>query len=726
MIVHRRFSLLLAFLLALAYTAKPNPQNDPAEEMVIRVNVNLVQVDATVTDSNDEPVSDLQAEDFEILQDGKPQAITNFSYIRKRDSVKPAPAKAPDAQQTPLPPPPPAPMKREKVGRAIALVVDDLGLSHTSMEEVRRSIRKWIDEEMQPADVVAMILTGRSEGSLQQFSNNKQLLQAAVERRVHYNTASRVGVVPLTQLVKLPKGGKDNWGFDTVDPQQERDLNYAKFTLQSIRSVVEGLKNLPGRKDLILFSESMDIMFDSDPGLSQGRDIHMKEMLQQTVDLANKHAVVIHTIDPRGVLGFMSAEEGLPGGGAQDAAPAEGMAAVTDAKLNQLNNSRHGMVKLARETGGLFVQNRNDTYQALGKVVEDGEGYYLIGYQPDDPTVSEMKTGDSKYHNIQVRVKRPGLRVRTRSRFFSAPENKTAPDLTARKERIQEALQSPFASGSLTVRLTALYSQTNKDKSVINALLHFGAGSLTFSKEPDGWMKSPVEIVAGLYDADGRQVELIDRVWTLQIKEQSREKILRNGVSFLMNVPVKQSGVYQMKIVLRDIKSGQLGSASHFVQVPDMRGRSLALSGIVLAADPTSAKNLQQQQEEGMIEDSGSNGTAAVRIFEPGTSISWAYQILNARTDKDRKPRLQMQIRLFHEGREVYSRKPLEMTMASRGDARRMIAADQLKLNQLPPGYYVLQVAVADLLAEEKDRTAVQSIDFEVQKTRIASRLPNR
>jgi VWFA-related protein len=720
----RRTALFIMFTLALAYTAQSFQQKEPAQQAVIRVNVNIVQVDATVTNSNDEPVTDLKAEEFVILQDGQPQEITNFSFIRKRESAKPAAAAIKPAIEAPksasIPPPPPAPLKREKVGRSIALVVDDLGLSYTSMDQVRQSIRKWIDEEMQPEDAVALILTGKGEGALQQFTNNKRILQAAVEQRVQYNTASRVGVLPLTQTVTMSTGSKDSRGFASANPQEERNLAFTKFTMQSIQNVVNGLKTLPGRKDLIIFSENMTIMFESDPGVSQGRDLHMKEMLQNTVDLANKYAVVIHSIDPRGVMPVNSAEDSLSQYH-EDDVPAEGMASITDKKVTQLNNSRDGMVKLAKETGGLFIHDRNDTFRALEKVVEDGEGYYLIGYQPDESTVGEMKSGRAKYHNIQVRVKRPGLQVRTRSRFFSTPESISSPDIMARKERIQEAIESPFASGSLRVRLTALYSQTKKDKPCITALLHFGAGQLTFSKEPDGWLKAPVEIVAGLYDINGQQVEFIDKVWTLQIKESSYERMKKNGISALINVPVKESGSYQMKVVMRDIKSGQLGSAMHFVEVPDARKKKLALSGIALAANQLSAK-VADEQEEGIIEDSGMNETPAVRIFEPGEEISWAYQILNARTDKDQNPKLQTQIRLFHEGREVYAGKPSEMKLGAQGNTKRMIAVDQLKLTKLPPGYYVLQVAVTDMLADLKDGMAVQSIDFEVKNPSAKNR----
>jgi VWFA-related protein len=706
MFFDRRIVVVFVCLLALIQTAQ-SFQNDSTKELVIRVNVQLVQVDATVTNSRDEPVTDLKAEDFLILQDGKPQEITNFSFIRTRDArtvLKPAIIPKPSN----VPPPPPPPLKREKVRRTIALVVDDFGLSFESMTPVRRAIQKWIEEEMQPDDLVALVLTGGGEGALQQFTNDKRLLSAAVNR-IQYNVASRVGVTSLSGI-SSSSSSTSTGGFETANPKQERDLVYTTFSLQSVQDVVNGLKNLPGRKDLILFSESLKIMYENGPGVSQGRDVRMKELLQNTVDLANKWAVVIHSIDPRGTMGLVSAEDSFSG-----MEPAD-IAAVSGQRSSQLTNSRDGMAQLAQETGGLLLANQNNIDKALEKVVDEGDGYYLIGYQPDETTISEMKTGNAKYHNIQLRVKRSGLHVRTRSRFFSTPENISPPDIMSRQERIEEAMRSPFSSGSLRVRLTALFSETKKDFPCINALLHFSTGQLSFTDEPDGWHKAVVEIVAGLYDVSGQQVEFADRQWSITVKNKSYDQLKKHGASFLVRLPVRQPGSYQMRLVLRDIRNGQLGNATQFVEVPDVRKNKLALSGIVLAADQSTAKG-PEDQTEGMLDDSGSNGTAAVRIFEPGSSISWAYQILNAKNGKDEKPKLMMQLRLFHEGQEVYERKLPEMTVVAKGNSKRMIAADCLKLVQLPPGYYVLQVAVTDTLAEERDQMAVQSIDFEVQKT---------
>jgi VWFA-related protein len=733
MSLNPRIVIPLIFVLVMIHTVQPFQQNNPDQEQVIRVNVNLVQVDATVTNSKDEPVTDLGVGDFMILQDGQPQEITNFAYIRRDSAVSSTPVIKPALESknnAKLPPPPPMPLKREKVHRTIALVVDDLGISMVTMTQVRQALKKWIDQEMQPDDLVTLILTGRGEGVLQQFTNDKRILYAALGR-VQYNAASRVGTTPFERVdgqAKISgsagngqqpqqqpqqpeqKGGRDPSGFARANPKEERDLLYTLFTMGSIEEVIKGLKELPGRKDLIFFSESMKVMFEDNKTPSQGRELILKERLQRLIDNANKAAVVIHSIDPRGVIYTgLSAEDNTA------SLSDDEVADIYAERSSQLINTQDGMVKMAQQTGGLFIQNHNDIDRAVVKAVDDGEGYYLIGYQPNDATVSEMKTGKSKFHDIRVRVKRPGLRVRTRSRFFSTPEESSPPDVTARKERVEEALRSPFAAGNIPVRLTALYSQTKTDKPCINAMLHFDVNPLTFTEEPDGWRKAALEFVAGVYNAGGQQIEFVDRVWNLLIRVRSHENMKKNGLSFMLKVPVKDPGAYQVRLVLRDNRSGKIGSATQFVDVPDIRKNKLALSGIVLAADKTKPK-AAIDQEEGVLDNEGSNGTAAVRLFEPGTPVSYAYQILNAKTDKNKTPRLQLQLRLFRDGQEVYKRKPSEMKMGVNGNAKRIIAVDQLQLNQLPPGYYVLQVAVTDMLAEEKDQMAVQSIDFEVRK----------
>jgi VWFA-related protein len=683
MSIYQRSVIWLACALASAGTAQSFQQESPAEQTIVRISVDLVQMDAVVTNSKDAPVTDLTAQDFIILQDGKPQEITNFSFVRTEEATKPAAAaekaRGIKRKDQPVFAPPPMPLKREKLRRTIALLADDLGLSAEYALRTRQWIKNWIENEMQPNDLVAVMRTGAGVGALYQFTNDKRILNAAADL-ITFNAASRVGVSAEIR--------RDIHGFALPMVDQERDLVFTKFTLKSIQYVAEGLKDVPGRKSIILFTEKLQLQFNACAGENQGRDAAMKEPLQHLIDAVNRSGVVIHSIDPRGVIN-------------------------TD-NICELLNSQDGMVILAKQTGGLFMSGHNDIDRVLETVANDGNGYYLIGYQPDSKTISEMKKGKPKGHKIQVKVKRPGLTVRTRSEFFTSPDSAVAGNLIARQQQVEKAFYSPFKSEDLHVRLTGLFSQTKDEKSVINALLHFDANRLIFSDEPDGWHKATIEITAGLYSADGQQVDFADKTWNLTAKGKTYEFMQKNGIAFLMNVPVKQPGVYQMRLVLRDTATGQLGSATQVIEVPNVRGGKLALSGILLAADKSKSE-AAVNQAEGMLEETDSKKTAAVRIFESGETIAWSYQILNAKSGKDNKPQLVAQIRLFREGRQAYEGTPAAMNAQAQEDSKRMIAVDQIHLKQLPAGYYVLQIAVTDMLAKEGQRTAVQSIDFDAQ-----------
>src|SRR5688572_12905595 len=192
----------LTWVLATASTAQQAPPSPP----VIRINVNLVQVDAVVTDSKGNPVTDLTVDDFELLQDGKPQVITSFEFVDvrsqtvRRGSANPAPVQPRNGPAVPIPPP--RALRPQQIRRTIALVVDDLALSFDSITRVRESLKKWVDNEMQPGDLVAVIRTSAGMGSLQQFTADKRVLRAAIEL-VRFRVG-RVGASSFAPLAGLP------------------------------------------------------------------------------------------------------------------------------------------------------------------------------------------------------------------------------------------------------------------------------------------------------------------------------------------------------------------------------------------------------------------------------------------------------------------------------------------------------------------------------------------
>jgi len=202
------FGVILSIVLtgvALAQKAEPKAEQKAQEHKddVVRISVTLVQVDAVVTDDKGKQVTDLKPQDFQILEDGRPQRITNFSYISNVSARPAEPAGLPDKLAPPIPS---KLLHPDEVKRTIALVVDDLSMSFESIAYARYALKKYVDEQMQPGDLVAILRTGAGIGALQQFTTDKRQLYAAIER-LHWNSMGVGGIGAFGPISSSGLGG---------------------------------------------------------------------------------------------------------------------------------------------------------------------------------------------------------------------------------------------------------------------------------------------------------------------------------------------------------------------------------------------------------------------------------------------------------------------------------------------------------------------------------------
>ncbi len=239
---------------------QPGPTPDDKDETV-RITTNLVQVDAVVT-KDGKLVTDLKADEFELFEDGRRQTITSFAYISNLTNHSPttnAAAPAKDAKEKNIPSLPAAPIRPNGPHRTIALVIDDLGLSAESMSQVRKQLHKFVDVQLQPSDLVAIIRTGGDVGALQQFTNDKRLLYGAIEK-ARWNICSRVGPTVFqpfrpTQSGPSTQATQGAFGQDTTNPScGGRSLT---STMHSLRFILQSMRELPERKSMIIFSDSI-------------------------------------------------------------------------------------------------------------------------------------------------------------------------------------------------------------------------------------------------------------------------------------------------------------------------------------------------------------------------------------------------------------------------------------------------------------------------------------
>jgi hypothetical protein len=203
--VKKQSLVSLVLMLTLFATLRGQQQESPAaarqqgDDEVVRITTNLVQVDAVVTDDKGRPVTDLRPEDFEILEDGHPQVITNFSYISSASASAAEPAAATPAPAKNAPPVRPARLRQTDAHRTIVLVVDDLGMSFESINFTRQALKKFLEEQLRPDDVAAVVRTRGGVDALQQLTSDKKQLTAAIER-VRWNSFGRTGLSAVQTL----------------------------------------------------------------------------------------------------------------------------------------------------------------------------------------------------------------------------------------------------------------------------------------------------------------------------------------------------------------------------------------------------------------------------------------------------------------------------------------------------------------------------------------------
>lgn len=745
------FGLMLS-LLAPAMgrqTAHPpqTQQGAPDEDEVVKISTNLVQIDAVVTGSDGRHVTNLNASDFEILEDGRPQQITNFSYVSLAGPAPAAPPPSSTRKERDYFPPPPAALRPEQVRRTIALVVDDLGLSFESTVYVRQALRKFIDEQLQPNDLAAVILTSAGSGALQQFTADKRRLYAAVERVRWYpvgrgglNTIKPIDLDPLERVKieagnTLGRGGGVDLGADTSGSNSEveafRDDTLSLGTLGAIKYVVQGMQELPGRKSVLLLSDGLKIFNparrseNSNGSTSAGRrardrDVKgMAESLRRLTDLANRASVVIYALDARGLqtLGFNANDETL-------LLTDEQVRSRLAGRSDEFFASQDGLGYLARQTGGFFLHDSNDLAGGIGKIYDDQRGYYLIGYRPDESTF-DRATGVRRWNRLAVRLKRPGLTVRTRTGFYGVTDAELRPTPPAGNQPLRVALESPFSVGDLSLRLTSLFFEEPGGGTFMRNLIHIDGHGLTFTDEPNGWHKVSFDLLAVTFGAGGEAADTYGRAETMRVSEVAYRQARTHGLIYTLDMPVQRAGAYQLRIAVRDDASGHIGSASQFVEVPDLGKNRLALSGVVVTGfapqqgGPLSTVSTgDSPAQTAAADEPDPQSGPAVRRIHPGMTVQYAYLIYNAKTDRQtRTQRLLTQIRLYREGELVYAGRVTPYRVGDQKDLRRLPMTGTLQLApDARPGAYYLQVIVTDQLADRKHGTVANWADLEIVK----------
>ena len=658
------------------------PETPQADDRLV-VTTSLVQVDAVVTDKKGIQIADLQQEDFEIVEGGQVRPVVGFSYV-------PLNSKSPQSPETnnpatsvrkPVPPQLHA-LRPENVRRAIAIVVDDFGLSFESIARLRSGLIKFISEQTEPNDVIAIVRSSGGPGAMQQFTSNKTALLATIRRLRWYPTGrGRIAAQESMSPMNSNKDGVEMQGYSSNIPGDLSSREFFGGSLGTLGFVIERLAHFPGRKSMVVISENLPLT--SYAALTSGAT----NVLDKFIALANQHSIVISTMDARG----------LPTSGLTADDSQYNLAAnQVDKRLRErgirFNVAQDTLNYLAEKTGGVFVRNNNDLNNGLRRIIESEQGYYLLAFRPDDAD----KDRPDRTYKVTLRLKRPDLVLRSRSGFHRFARQLDQPSNQTKFDVLRDALASPFVKEDVRLKVTAIFTGSLD----IKVLLHVDARDLTFSKTPEGNYKGSFDMAVVAFDDNGKVAQQLLRSQPLTVPADAYEKLHRDGLVYTISLPMKKAGSYQVRLAVRDDDSGRLGCDSQAVEAPETNSSRLSVSGLVLQGMNTPMR-----------------GGPAVRQFASGETFEYSYLVYGARQSANLKTDLTTQLRLFRGSEEVFTGGVLPTTIAKDMGGEGIIAGGTFRLGTtLPTGDYFLQVIVTDKSAPSEIQSFSQWIDFEIVK----------
>jgi VWFA-related protein len=517
--------------------------------------VDVVRLDAVVTDKDGKLVTDLTADDFDVHQDGRPQKISLVRWVPIAGPQSASTSQTPSAAS----PSGAAPdrLAPGEVQRTIMIVVDDLGTSFESYPPMRLALHRLVDEQLGPNDLVAVVRTSVPDRALQQFTSDRKALHATIDA-LEWNWQSRTGIeglAPVGQPTAISIGGSTFMAPGFADLDALRGSMSAQNTFASLATIIHSTKELPGRKAMIFVSEGMRMVDRYDgPGGAIGQgvipDIRTTVPRDHVEDQAVRSGVVIYALDPRGLqTGRLRADDDL------SKATPQTVVDVGGERHQFLVDTQDALTHISQQTGGFAILDTNDLSNGLKRITDDQRGYYLIGYVPDDGTFA--KPGKTvRYHKVSVEVKRRGLNVRTHKAFLGFSDDDKPKASSVGGDLLQAAL-SPFDSDGIPVSLTTRPSSADGKLSIVGQVRAESIGA------------QGADVLGLVIDANGN------------IVSSGTSETTSGPQQIEASLYVPKPGTYQVRFAVRDRRSSAVGSDSTLVVVPDQVHASATVAEFV-------------------------------------------------------------------------------------------------------------------------------------------------
>ncbi len=674
-----------------------------AQGYTLSVNANIVLTNVVVRDRKTGAiVKNLKASDFEIFENGKPQKIMTFDYENVDEAATLA-EKSTVTGKASI-----ADLIERNFGADPAqlkdhrLIVIFFDLSSMQDEDIDRAVdaaKDYVNNKMQPADLVAMVSMSTGLSLDQDFTSDKSALLRVLAA---YNGDDTTG------FANGGTGSTDATPDDTTafaaDDTEYNSLNTDRELL-AIRSIAKSLEHVDQRKSMLYFSG----------GLTRN-GIENQASLRAATNEAAKANLAIYSVDSRGL-------QAMPPGGDATKGSLRGASAysgaATTAQFNANFSSQETLATLSSDTGGKAFFDSNDFAPAFQQVQNDTQAYYILGFKSTD------QRQDGSYRHLTVKVNRPDLKLEYRPGYY-APSDFQHQKTEDRELALQQQMRSDLPATDVAVYLQALYFRSadyerNGDLFVPISLIVPGS-QIPFAKVKDqdkasldimGQVRRPVGKVAdgcaATEDPDEHNMVSVGNVRdTVKLAVNQAQQVERKNIQYSTGFTLAP-GCYQLKFVVRENQTGAMGSFETMIQVPDLKKIPVKLSSVVLSNQRTPVKD---KNATNPLDRDGVQWVPNVtHVFRQDQHLYLLYEVYDPTRDKSAPlqaaspglgrraagpVRVLTSMELLSGGVKVYETPVVTATDLNEPQRGAVAFQFDVPLNDLKPGTYVCQINVID------------------------------
>jgi len=698
-----RFSLLAVLLASpgVSQTPAQGPDNKPFQ---LKANTEIVLVNVQVRDGKGNFVRDLKQEDFTVTEDGKTQKILSLD-IENTDALTSNDVQAANLlgelngatateiqNQVKLRAQQPSPTEYTRDSfRDRRLMVLFFDLTSMQTEEVKRGIEsaeKFIDDQLRPSDLVAVVSLSTRFNTDQDFTNNKDDLKAALSA---LDPDSANGFAEGA----TPDAATDDTSTDETFTADETETNTfnADRKLDALRTMFETLQGIDQKKSVVYFSGGL-----------RTSGIDNQTSLRAAINAAVRSNTAIYPIDVRGLQAV------IPGGDASTASRrGQGLfnGSGVRGQFNQQRQSQDTLVTLAADTGGKAFMDTNDFGPAFTKIQEDTAMYYVLSY------ASSNNTKDGRYRQIRVTLKEKDLRVDARRGYYADTDFQHMAK-EGREKQLQDELAADLPSTDLPVYLSTGYFKLDDTRYFVPASIVVPGSAIPFSRESDQ-DRATLDILGAVIDPGrggpegerggggrgGPGQQQGPRIFgqikdTVKLALHTTEDVKRKNVQYESGF-LLPPGRYRLRFIVRENETGQIGSFETDIFVPNLLQAPVKISSVVASAQKQAAK---PKKDNPLTREGTELIPNVTHVFSKNQHLYLFYEVYDPKHPEDvgdkNAARLLTNAAFYKGDSKVFETPLVEVNRVNTPERHAAAIELDVPLSDFKAGFYTCQVNVID------------------------------